>query len=130
MRHLLAILTLSATLAMPAVVKAADAVGLNYVNYHVNANQVIEIVPPASNIRGIYIRTTSLTSYTGGATALFADTSAPAAPGNWKRPIFVVHGFGSGNDYNSSSSIYVPVGTGLYVMAQGAAGAINMSWDE
>lgn len=130
MRHLLATLAVSAALAMPFVANAADAVGLHYVNYHVNANQVIEVVPPAANVRGIYIRTAAVTSYTGGATALFADTSPPAPPGNWKRPIFVVHGFGSGNDFNSTSSVYVPAGNGLYVMAQGAAGALNMSWDE
>ncbi len=130
MRHLLATLAVSAALAMPFAANAADVIGVNYANYHVNANQVIQIVAPTSNVRGIYIRTASITSYTGGATALFADTSAPSPPGNWKRPVFVVHGFGSGTDYNSTSSVYVPAGNGLYIMAQGAAGAINMSWDE
>ncbi|WP_338848144.1 hypothetical protein V8J88_04815 [Massilia sp. W12] len=130
MRNMLCALLLCSAAILPATVHAADSVGVNYVNYHLNANQVIEIVAPAANTRGIYIRSTALTSYAGGATALFADTSAPSPPGNWKRPIFVVHGFASGNDYNSSASIYVPVGQGLYVMAQGAAGAINMSWDE
>jgi len=124
------IILLAALLVPVAATAHADnKIGVKFVNQALSGNQVVEIVAPAANTNGLFIRTATVINYGGGATALFADTTAPTPGAGWKRPVYVVHGFSTGTAFNAPTSIFIPAGYGLYGMSQGTNGAIHLTWD-
>jgi hypothetical protein len=89
----------------------------------------LQIVPTTANIKGIHIRTCTLTARSGTVATIFANASLPASvTDQFARPIFTING-----DNTSTISLpyplFVPPGLGLWIWGTNANYTIVMTYD-
>ncbi|MGE8395636.1 hypothetical protein HFV04_012995 [Pseudomonas sp. BIGb0427] len=102
-------------------------VGKHFFNGHPTA--VTQVINPAENKEGVYLRTTTLC--TGGGTLnLYSGPVAPAYLGDPAvHAIFGGVDGGNNSQYTLPFPLFIPAGYGLWTVANNAIAAISLSWD-
>ncbi len=105
-------------------------IGALFMNSGVAAGQILQVVAPANNLKGIYIRTCTLTvTASGGGATLYANPAAPASVGDANsRPLLNLYNSGGTSTAVLPYPLFVPPGIGLWVGASVASG-VAISYD-
>lgn len=108
-------------------------IGNSFFNSDMIANNVLQILSPSANTKGVYLRTLSMSSG-GGTTSLYADTTAPTVVRDNTKRVILVSYFPNTSAYplggwtNLPNPLFIPAGMGLWVGSTAGA-SINLTYD-
>lgn len=92
----------------------------------VNLSGVTTVLAPASNTKGVWIKTLQGDAHAGDV-AIHADTAAPSAPiDNTKRVLFRMVGAGRSE---VQRDIFLPIGLGIYASGNGHSGSLQFTYE-
>ncbi len=105
----------------------AVKVGENFTTVY--PTRMTQVVDPAANTAGVYLRTATL--ITGGGTiSLYTSRTAPTRLGDPSVATIFGGMAGSNNlQYQLAYPLFIPVGYGLWTMSNIAGAAIALTWD-
>lgn len=112
--------------AFAGVSAFADAIpiGKFFSNGSATVGQVVQIVAPATNVNGLYLRTAQLQVWsTNSGVAVFASPTAPANCCDAStRNIFEMASGVGGVSQNLPNQLFIPAGMGIWIGANGSVG--------
>jgi hypothetical protein len=107
-------------------------VGKNFKVTGTIVNSVAQIVAPAANVNGLYLRTCSLGLTASGEAHLFADTSAPSGTGDNTKRRIMLHTAGALSAAQMPEPMFIPAGMGIWLATAATApqgGSAVLTWD-
>lgn len=128
MRFLYAFIICLVGFVRPASAEDIVRVGQHFFNLDVGGNTITQVIAPATNTAGLYIRTASI-SNSGLVTILYASATPPVTPRDLNtRTIFESAYLPNGSWSQLQRSYFVPAGMGLWLGALSPA-SIVMTYD-
>lgn len=86
---------------------------------------VVTIISPASNVRGVLLRTANMQP-SGTTASMYADTAAPA---NYEDTSKRALAYYVGSLWQLQEEVWLPPGIGLYVVSAGTAYGYSVTYD-
>jgi hypothetical protein len=111
----------------------ATVEGKNFVNTGAVSNAIVQLVNPASNTNGCYLRSCLLGVTPGAgtstATTIYADTSAPSVVSDLTKRAILWFTAATISTTVMPYPFYLPAGTGLWLTVSGVNGYTAITYD-